>query len=98
MADVFLLEPLLSLFVSHSFYRIARKAGLGGAKFHDLRHTFATLALKRGALPKVVSDALGHSSVAFTMDTYAGRIPQEEIMALLNEVLPEGQNDGGIWN
>jgi integrase len=55
-----------------------------------LRHTFATLALKRGALPRVIRDALGHSSVAFTMDTYTGRIPQDEAMALLNEVLPEG--------
>jgi len=76
--------------VSHSFSRIAKRAGLQHLRFHDLRHTFATLALRRGALPKVVSDALGHSSVAFTMDTYAGRIPQQEAMALLNEVLPEG--------
>jgi len=76
--------------VTHTFSKIAKRAGLGNVRFHDLRHTFATLALKRGALPKVVSDALGHSSVAFTMDTYAGRIPQDEAMALLNEVLPEG--------
>jgi integrase len=83
-------NPLDPHVVSHSFSRIAQKAGLGSVRFHDLRHTFATLALKRGALPEVVSDAPGHSSVAFTMDNYTGRIPQEEAMALLNEVLPEG--------
>lgn len=83
-------EPFDPHVVTHTFSKIAKRAGLGDVRFHDLRHTFATLALKRGALPKVVSDALGHSSVAFTMDTYAGRIPQDEAMALLNEVLPEG--------
>lgn len=76
--------------VSHAFSRIAKRAGLCGVRFHDLRHTFATLMLKSGAIPKIVSDALGHASVAFTMDTYADTIPQEEAMARLNEVLPEG--------
>lgn len=76
--------------VSHSFSRIAKRAGFRNVRFHDLRHTFATLALKRGILPKIVSDALGHASVGFTMDTYADRIPQQEAMALLNDVLPKG--------
>ena len=40
-------------------------------RFHDLRHTFASLTLLCGGKPKVVSEALGHSSVAFTMDTYS---------------------------
>ncbi len=61
-------------------------------RFHDLRHTFASLALLRGAKPKVISEALGHASVAFTMDTYSHIISgmQEDMMALLNEVLPSG--------
>jgi len=59
-------------------------------RFHDLRHTFASLALLRGAKPKVISEALGHSSVAFTMDTYSHIISgmQEDMMALLDEVIP----------
>ena len=46
--------------------------------------------LLRGAKPKVVSEALGHSSVAFTMDTYSHIIDgmQEDAMELLDEVLP----------
>ena len=45
-----------------------------------------------GAKPKVISEALGHSSVAFTMDTYSHIIEgmQADAMALLDEVLPEG--------
>ena len=52
----------------------------------------------RGAKPKVISEALGHSSVAFTMDTYSHIIEgmQEDAMALLNEVLPEGVNKNSV--
>jgi integrase len=50
--------------------------------------------LLRGAKPKVISEALGHSSLAFTMDTYSHIIEgmQSEAMALLDEVLPQGKN------
>ena len=69
-------------------------AGLSGVRFHDLRHTFASLMLLRGAKPKVISEALGHTSVAFTMDVYSHIIEgmQEEAMSLLDEVLPSGKN------
>jgi integrase len=78
--------------LTHNFARIVKKAGLESVRFHDLRHTFASLMLSRGAPPKVISEALGHSSVAFTMDTYSHIIKgmQEEAMSLLNEVMPEG--------
>jgi len=78
--------------VSHEFTRIAKQAGLPGVRFHDLRHTFASLMLLRGAKPKVISEALGYSSVAFTMDTYSHIIEgmQNDAMALLDEVLPAG--------
>lgn len=50
--------------------------------------------LLRGAKPKVISEALGHASVAFTMDTYSHIIEgmQSDAMALLDEVLPPGKN------
>ena len=87
-------KPIDPCVLTHAFTRIARQAGLGGVRFHDLRHTFASLMLLRGAKPKVISEALGHASVAFTMDTYSHIIEgmQSDAMALLDEVLPPGVN------
>jgi len=69
---------------------MVKQVGLENIRFHDLRHTFASLMLLRGAKPKVISEALGHSSVAFTMDVYSHIISgmQEDAMALLDDVLP----------
>ena len=44
-------------------------------RLHDLRHTHATLLLQAGVSPKVVSERLGHATVAFTMQVYAHVIP-----------------------
>lgn len=85
-------KPIDPGVLTHYFSRSARKAGLEIVRFHDLRHTFASLMLLRGAKPKVISEALGHASVAFTMDTYSHIISgmQEDAMTLLDGVLPEG--------
>jgi len=85
-------KPIDPSTLTHTFGRIVLQAGLGRVRFHDLRHTFASLMLLRGAKPKVISEALGHASVAFTMDTYSHIISgmQEEAMALLDEVIPAG--------
>jgi integrase len=85
-------RPMDPSTLTHNFARIVRQAGLGKVRFHDLRYTFASLMLLRGAKPKVISEALGHASVAFTMDTYSHIISgmQEDAMALLDEVLPAG--------
>jgi len=93
-------KPLDPCVLTHAFTRLARQAGLEGVRFHDLRHTFASLMLLRGAKPKVISEALGHSSVAFTMDTYSHIIEgmQEDAMALLDEVLPAGVNKNSVAN
>ncbi len=93
-------RPLDPSVLSHEFARLAKQAGLGGMRFHDLRHTFASLMLLRGAKPKVISEALGHSSVAFTMDVYSHIIEgmQEDAMALLDEVLPAGVNKNSVAN
>jgi hypothetical protein len=80
--------------LSHDFHDLVNRAGLGHVRFHDLRHSFASLMLMLGVSPKVISEALGHSSVAFTMDVYASVMKgmQKDGMALLNGVLPEGVN------
>lgn len=57
------------------FKRIVDAAGLPSIRLYDLRHTAATLALAAGVPPKVVSEMLGHASVAFTLDTYAHVLP-----------------------
>ena len=51
--------------------RILERAGLQKIRFHDLRLTFATLALQNGVDIKTVSGMLGHYSAGFTLDTYA---------------------------
>jgi integrase len=45
------------------------------ARFHDLRHTCATLLLTRNVNPKIVSEMLGHSTIANTLDTYSHVLP-----------------------
>ena len=57
--------------VLHMLHRVLKRAGLPRIRFHDLRHTFATLALQNGVDVKTVSGMLGHFSVGFTLDTYA---------------------------
>ena len=57
--------------VLHMLHRVLKRAGLPKVRFHDLRHTFATLALQNGVDVKTVSGVLGHFSAGFTLDTYA---------------------------
>ncbi len=69
--------------------RHLRDSGLPRIRFHDLRHTHASLALQAGVPAKVVSEGLGHATVAFTLDVYSHTIPSlhqdaaEKIAALL---------------
>jgi integrase len=57
------------------FQRLSRLAGLPPIRLHDLRHTAASLALQAGVPMKVVSEQLGHSSLAITADTYTSVLP-----------------------
>ena len=60
---------------SAEFKSHAAAAGLPVIRLHDLRHTHASLALAAGVHSKVVSERLGHSSVAITLDTYSHAVP-----------------------
>lgn len=57
--------------LSGGWRRALRNAGLPPVRFHDLRHTHATLILQQGIHPKIVSERLGHSSIGITLDTYS---------------------------
>lgn len=58
-------------------------------RFHDLRHTHATQLLKQGVHPKIVSERLGHSNIAITLDTYSHVLPgmQEQAIEALDASL-----------
>jgi integrase len=64
-------EPLQPRSFSRMFDRHVQQAGLPRIRLHDLRHTWATLALSAGVHPKIVSERLGHASVAITLDVYS---------------------------
>ena len=75
--------------VRRAFYGIVRDAGLDHLRIHDLRHTAATLMLRAGVNPKVVSERLGHATVSITLDTYSHVLPdlQREAAAALDAIL-----------
>ena len=72
----------------HRLERVMRHM-LAGIRFHDLRCTFASLMLLAGIHPKIVSEMLGHSTVAFTLDVYSHVIKGlgKAAMKRLDEVL-----------
>ena len=58
-----------------SFAQLLQKAGVPRIRFHDLRHTCATLLFSRNVHPKHVQELLGHATIAITLDTYSHVIP-----------------------
>lgn len=61
--------------LTKAFIKAVKSSGLPRIRLHDLRHTHATLALQANINPKIVSERLGHASVAFTLDTYSHAVP-----------------------
>jgi len=68
-------SPVTFAQVARAYDTSVKASGLPRIRFHDLRHTHASLALAAGVHPKVVSERLGHSTVAITLDTYSHVIP-----------------------
>ena len=81
--------PIFPDSVLHMLHRVLKRAGLPKVRFHDLRHTFATLALQNGVDIKTVSGMLGHYSAGFTLDTYAHvtTIAQRQAADVMGNVL-----------
>ena len=72
-----------------SFWPLLKRAALPRIRFHDLRHTAATLLLGEGMHPKIVSEMLGHSKIAITLDLYSHVTPtmQRQAAETMNAVL-----------
>lgn len=72
-----------------SFHPLLTRAGIPQIRFHDLRHSTATLLLTLGVHPKVVQELLGHSQIGVTLDTYSHILPplQEEAMQCFSAFL-----------
>jgi integrase len=64
-------RPVHPQTITDRFFRLSKEAGLPFIRLHDVRHSYATAALKAGIHPKIVSERLGHASVAFTLQTYS---------------------------
>ena len=78
---------------THSLHRMfkamLRKAGLPDIRYHDLRHTAATLLLAQGVDPRTIMETLGHSQISLTLNTYAHVLPtlQHEAAAKMDKIL-----------
>jgi integrase len=74
------------------FQEALQRAGLPHIRFHDLRHTCASLLLAQGVHPRVVMETLGHSQISLTMDTYSHVIPalQRDAADRMDALLSEG--------
>jgi integrase len=82
-------RPLSARNVFRSFQLLLTKGDLPRIRFHDLRHTAATLLLAGRVNPKVVSEMLGHSTIAITLDIYSHVLPdmQQDAPATLKHIL-----------
>jgi len=67
--------------VRRSFYPLLQRAALPRIRFHDLRHTAATLLLSSGINPKIVSEMLGHASITITLGIYSHVLPEMQAQA-----------------
>ena len=83
-------SPVLPGSLTENFKDLTRQLEMPPLTLHGLRHAFATLALQAGMNPKVVSEALGHSSVTITLDTYSHVLPnmQDEFCLLYTSPSP----------
>src|SRR6266567_3249401 len=91
MRRIFMRKP------DNRYITLLKRAGLPEIRFHDLRHSAATILLSMGVHPKVVQELLSHNQISMTMDIYSHVLPtmQKEAMSKLNiELLkPVGNDD-----
>ena len=81
--------------LNRSFAVILEMAGIPRIRFHDLRHTAATLLLGKGIHPKVVSEMLGHANTSMTLDVYSHATPtmQRQAATAFDQLFPRNNGD-----
>ncbi len=79
----------------HSFKRIIQEASLPEIRFHDLKHSAASIMLNHGIAPMVVAKRLGHSKVSVTLDTYGHLFPElyDDVAQILDDLITPVQVD-----
>ena len=81
--------PMISYHLRKDFFRLSSLTGLPRIRFHDLRHTAASLMLMYGVSPIIVAKRLGHSKISMTLDVYGHLIPemQNKATELIDELI-----------
>jgi integrase len=81
--------PLNPNWVLKKFKQLLAQAALPDIRFHDLRHSAATILLGMGVHPKIVQEMLGHNQISMTMDIYSHVLPtmQKEVVEKLDKYL-----------
>ena len=81
--------------LQYQFEALLKDADIEHIRFHDLRHSAATILLTMGVHPKVVQELLGHSQISMTMDIYSHVLPsmQREAMNKLNDLFRNDEQE-----
>ena len=93
-------SPLLPNTVTRAWIKLVRRNGLAGVRLHDSRHSHASLMLKQGIHPLIVSQRLGHSGIQVTLDCYSHLTPniQEAAAKRFDELLYPRRENKGVEN
>lgn len=85
-------KPIQSPEMARDYRKVVKSTNLPYIRFHDLRHTHATLLFHQGVHPKIVSERFGHSIIRITMDTYTHVLPnmQKEAADQFEQLLKKG--------
>jgi integrase len=90
--------PLRPNTITRAWSLLAKRCGLKATRFHDARHSHASLMLKQGIHPKIVQERLGHSTIAVTLDTYSHVAPglQEAAALRFDDALKVRHNNNVV--
>lgn len=82
-------KPIIPTNLARAFKIDVKKIGLPIIRFHDLRHSHATMLIQQNVNPKIIQERLGHSRIGFTLDIYSHVLPsmQQEVATKLDEMV-----------